>query len=294
MVARRSKRRNSGATRGFFWTGLLLLGAVAVGSPSAAAEYSVQRDVAYGDGPRQRADLYLPKGAGPHPTVLMIHGGAWMTGDKTWMNLHARAAAKRGYAVVSINYRLAPKNKFPAQVEDTWRALAWLRANADKYEFDKRRIAIWGYSAGAHLACMIGLADEPGPRGRRAAAKIRAIVAGGTPCDFRNLPLDLKWLAYWLGGTRREKPEVYKQASPAVLVSKDDPPVFLFHGEKDFMVPGIGARAMGAQLKAKGVRAEMHRVRGAGHMAAFLDAEARKKALDFLDSVLRPAAANAE
>ena len=248
------------------------------------------------------------------PAILMIHGGAWMSGNKVQVTSHARYAAQRGYLVVAINYRLAPQYPFPAQLVDCCRGLRWMRANSRAYHIDPQRIAVYGYSAGANLACLLGMCAQENlpvaaPADEKAEAKgsdpffqqppladqetppeatrVRAIVAGGAPCEFDWIPADSQRLAYWLGGSRREVPELYHLASPTTFASADDPPVFLFHGDRDRVVPVASPRLMSACLAKVGVAAQLHVVPQAGHLEAFLDAGARKLAIDFLDSVLR-------
>ena len=102
---------------------------------SGQPAFRVQPDRVYGRpaGYRLRADLFLPTAHGPHPGLLLIHGGGWMGGSKVQMKWHAIRLAAQGYVVMSINYRLAPQFKFPAQIDDCRRALAWLCAHAGTY-----------------------------------------------------------------------------------------------------------------------------------------------------------------
>lgn len=242
------------------------------------------------------ADVYVPRGAGPFPGVLMVHGGGWVGGSKFEMGGHARVVATRGYTVVVINYRLAPADKFPAQIEDCQEAVRWMRRNAAKYKIDPDRIAGYGYSAGGHLVCLLGATDPAdvlegnAAENDGASTRLQAVVAGGAPCDFRRLPDDSKSLAFFLGGTRHERPEVYRQASPASHVTKDDPPIFFFHGENDRLVPRASPERMMQLLRDAGVRAELYTIPGEGHIQAFLDRTAPEKAVEFLDEILKPAA----
>ena len=127
------------------------------------------------------------------------------------------------------------RTQFPAQIYDCQAAVRWLRANAAKYKIDPDRIGGYGYSAGGHLVALLGALDdddfrEPGLPADAPSARLQVVVAGGAPCDFRALPADSKRLAYWLGGTPAEKPDAYRDASPANYVTADDPPMFFFHG----------------------------------------------------------------
>lgn len=275
----------------------------AVGSGTWGAQPPVPQtgheDLIYArrDGELLRADVYVPPGDGPFPAVLCLHGGAWRSGDKGRMRGIARQLADSGYTAVAINYRLAPKHRFPAQLQDCRAALVWMRRNAERYHIDPKRMGVFGYSAGGHLAALLGVAgtpdketagDEPEAHaGAEEDLRPRAVVAGGAPCDFRDVSADGRWFVYFLGGTRRQKPELYRRASPAAFVSADDPPFLFYHGADDFVVPVAGPRKMAEQLKKVGVETEVYIVPDEGHIRTFLDPKARQKAIEFLNKHLK-------
>lgn len=234
-----------------------------------------------------KVDLYLPTGEGPYPGVLMVHGGAWLAGDRSRMAIHALQLARSGYCVASIGYRLAPAHKFPAQLEDCRSALAWLRAHAEQYHIDPQQVVGYGYSAGAQLICLTALtATDP-------AQGLCAVVAGGTPCDFTLEPLASARLAYFLGGTRAALPDAYREASPAQFVSSKAPPMFFFHGTADGLVPLAGVQAMCAALDQAGCDVRLCELDSATHIGSFMSPQARQEAVKFLDEVLQtPAAAD--
>ncbi len=232
-----------------------------------------------------RADIYQPRGTGPFPTVLCVHGGAWALGNKYQLATIAQRLAAHGYAAVTIDYRHAPQFLFPAQLEDCQAALEWMRTHGQSYKFDVRRLGAWGYSAGAQLVTR--MAFGPLPVAKPLFPPLRAVVAGGTPTDFRDVPLDSRVLAYWLGGTRREKPEIYDAASPARFVSAQAPPVFFYHGESDGLVPIGPVKSLMHQLDAVGVPSTMYIVPGAGHLGALGDSTAVDRAMAFLDKRLK-------
>ena len=109
--------------------------------------------------PAQALDVYWPpQGNGPFPVILSIHGGAFMGGDKRDVQVAPMLAGlDRGYAVVSINYRMSGEALFPALVHDVKAAIRWMRAKAAAFLFDPDRLAVWGGSAGGYLALMAGV-----------------------------------------------------------------------------------------------------------------------------------------
>ncbi len=212
--------------------------------------------------------------------VLVVHGGAWRSGSRTQLTMYAKSLARRGFACFSIDYRLAPKHKSPAQIEDCRDAVRWIRQHAAKHKTDPNRIGAIGYSAGGHLVSLLattGLAKADDPKG--VGTKITAAVAGGAPTDFRFTHEDSKALSYWLGGSRRKKPEVYLAASPAAFVDKDDAPIFFYNGSTDLLVPVkihrtigyAGPTALHAALGKAGGDTELHIINGAGHLLTIMN-----------------------
>ncbi|MCU0720150.1 MAG: alpha/beta hydrolase, partial [Pirellula sp.] len=258
----------------------------------APVRIKTETDVVYGElsEPMHRADLFYPSEALPdgekRPVVLMIHGGAWTAGDKSYDRVHARKLAARGYCVVVINYRLAPTHKFPAQLDDCRLALSWIMSQAEQRSLDVDRIAAWGYSAGGHLTALLALTEAPKPEG--SAPRLQVCVCGGAPFDLTNLPGDTEVLAGVFGKTPAQAPEVYQQASPISHVTKNTPPMFVFHGTKDWLVPNKNAVKMCQLLQENDVDYEYCEVPGKGHLATFADFEVAEKSFDFLDKFLRP------
>ena len=115
-------------------------------------DVDVKHDVAYGPDERHRLDLYLPKGEGPRPLIVCVHGGGWAGGDKARYRWMGEAFARAGFAAASITYRFAPKSRAPAQMEDVQRAVRWLRSHAGNLGADPGRFGAIGGSAGGHLA----------------------------------------------------------------------------------------------------------------------------------------------
>ncbi len=267
-----------------------LLGAFLCAQLAAEVEIDVKRNLTYVTKGKValKLDAYLTEGKGPYPSVVVIHGGGWMGGSKWQLGRYAAALAKRGINAFAINYRLAPKYKHPAQVEDCRGAVRWVRENSRKYGGDPKRIGALGYSAGAHLAAMLavtGMTAEEDPKG--IGTKVLAAVGGGTPCEFLSLPPENKALAYWLGGSRKKFPKIYQDASPISHLDAEDAPIFFFHGEHDGLVRVSGARNMSKKMEQLGIDTKFHLIEGAGHFAAVFNQDAFGTGFDFLEKHLQ-------
>lgn len=276
-------------------TGVWLATAAAVKADEVETSFGqvyLQRD----SGPL-KADVYAPHGEGPFPGVLVVHGGAWRMGTRGQLAGVAHKLAKHGFVAVAISYRLAPANKFPAQIDDCKAAVRWMRASAEQLKIDPDHIGGFGYSAGAQLVTLLGTTDaDDGLEGisdmaNAPSTRLQAVVAGGAPCDFRPLPADIEGLAFWLGGSRAQAPEQYRLASPASFVTPDDPPMFFFHGENDHLVPLISPQQMRDALTHAGVSAELYVVPRLGHVACCVDRGAIDRSIAFLEQHLKPQAA---
>ena len=243
----------------------------------------VKYDVVYGrnDEPMHRADIYQPsvKIEGQlRPGVILVHGGAWIAGDKSNDVLHAKRMARLGFVVMSINYRLAPAHPFPAQIDDCYLALDWFGKQSTDLRLDLDSLGGWGYSAGGHLIALVATHPKE--------LRLKACVVGGAPCDLTQIPENSQMLARLLGGTRSQYPERYSDASPVTHVSSDDPPIFLFHGEKDLLVPPNSSIVMRDALEKNHVPFEYWVVPNKAHLMTFIDKEATEKSFAFLKEQL--------
>lgn len=253
--------------------------------PAVRDGYAVTRDLIYtppGWPEKIPADLYRPRTPGLHPAILLVHGGGWTGGDGRWqMEPIARQLAKRGYVVLNVTYRMAPKYIFPAPLEDMEEAVKWLRANAAREGIDPERIGAYGYSAGGYLAAMAAYKKEP------VDLRIRALVAGGTPSNLAFYPGgDL--VPQFLGGTRREIPRVFYEASPVNYITSRSPPTFVYNAVEDRLVPPEHAWATIGALEKHDVPHEMYWIGKRGHIAAFLfPADAVNRAITFLDRYMK-------
>lgn len=259
----------------FLLVGAALLAAGCAGSSVKALRFeeTLNRVYAEQDGVQMTMDIYRPEGAGPFPAVLVLHGGGWnkRSGD---MASVCRELARRGFVALNATYRLAPKHVFPKALVDARAALAWSRAHADELGLNVDRFYVWGYSAGGHLALLLGL--DP-------AQKIKGIVAGGAPTDLTMFP-DSSLIINFLGKQYVEDKALWAQASPINHIEKDSPPTFLYHGSWDWIVEPGQMTLLESRLKAEGVEVETHMIPVMGHVAVyFLSSEAVEKGIRFLE-----------
>jgi len=237
-----------------------------------AGDARVTRDIPFAsrESTRLTLDVYRPvTAAGPHPSIVQIYGGAWQRGTPGDDPGFARYFAARGYVVFAIDYRHAPRWRWPAQIEDVRAAIAWIRIHAGEYGADASRLAILGRSAGAHLAMIA--AYEPG------AVPVSAVIIYYGPVDLtdgyrhppRPDPLGARALEEaLLGGTPDELPDRYREASPIGYATRRLPPSLLIYGGRDHVV----LARFGAMLD--------DRLRAAGGTSVFLEIPWAEHAFD--------------
>ncbi len=225
-------------------------------------------DVTYGTaaGEELKLDLSVPEGSGPFPVCILVHGGGFEKGDKQQQPKHLFAPLmEAGYAWVSINYRLAPKHKYPGSVEDVETAIRWVKGNASEYRFDPERIVLIGESAGGYLVNMVGAKNG---EDTRVAAVVSFYGAADLLLRFNasNGKPSTAFVNYF--GVSEDNEATRKflvDASPATYVRPGLPPFLLLHGNKDERVPYEQSVNFYAKLKAAGVPAEFITIEGGGH-----------------------------
>ena len=234
---------------------------------ATAARGAEYKDVMYRDvdGVRLALDGHVPEGKGPFPAAILVHGGGWVAGDKEqYITYIFQPLADAGFAWFSINYRLAPQHKFPADVEDVEAAVRWVKANANKYKVDPNRIALIGESAGGHLVSYVGAQNRP-------RARVAAVVSMYGIHDFisasvawKPIPDEILKL-FGIHAVNAETAPILIRASPVTYVTKDMPPFLLMHGSKDEDVPYEQSIEMCDRMKKSGARCELITVEGAPH-----------------------------
>ena len=257
----------------------LIIGILLCINSATANNIKITKDIEFAVVNNQglKLDLYQPKKPKGSPLVVWIHGGGWRKGTKErcyidWLPEH-------GYTVASISYRYSSVAKFPAQIHDCKGAVRWLRANAEKYGYNPKKIFVAGSSAGGHLTALMATTSEnkelEGAVGGN--LKFSSVIQGAIvyygATDFilrsKTQPsrANAKGSVVYdlLGGGAHEKTKAAKLASACYHVSKDDAPLLIFHGSKDKTVLIDQSEAIKAKYNKAGLSVRFHIVEGAGH-----------------------------
>ena len=265
-------------------------------------EIASERGLAYGvaGGEPLLLDIHFaPASDAPRPAVVLIHGGGMWTGSRADMTDMAMALARAGYVAFSIDYRLvdatAGRNRWPAQLDDTQRAVRWVRANAAAFNVDPERVGALGWSAGGQLAALLGMRqtrDGSDPPLAAHSSRVACVVDLAGDVDlaaYTQSPARDEVVAL-LGGTPQEVPERYRDASPLTWIDDDTVPFLVVHGSADDVVPVAHSRQLVAALQTATVPVTFIELPAAGHHD--LDWSAVGPAvLAFFDRNLRRAAA---
>ena len=260
----------------------------------------VQNDIEFANPDEQHLllDMASPKGKGPFPAILCIHGGGFRAGDRHGYDGLIKKFAQRGSVAVTVEYRLAPKFQFPAAVHDSKAAVRWLRANSKKYRIDPNRIGVTGGSAGGHLAQFLGVTmgvpEFEGNEGNlKFSSNVSCVVNFYGPSDFTKSygkSVDAaEVLPMWLGGDVRTALHKHILSSPLNWVTPHSAPTLCIHGTKDNYVAYEQATWIVDRLKAAGVEAELLTLEGAGHGFRSEDAARADEAMfAYFDKHLKP------
>jgi acetyl esterase/lipase len=202
-----------------------------------------------------KLDLYLPAGQ-RMPVVVLVHGGGWRSGFRSEFAPMAVRLAQRGYAAVTVSYRLSGEARYPAAIEDVQAAVRWVRDNAERYGLDAKRIALAGGSAGGQIASLAGVTGQ-------GASAVQAIINIDGLSDFTT-ELALKYeddpkknpsaAGAWFGGRYAEKTDLWRAASPINYVRPGMPPI-LFIGSTQPRF-SAGREEMMAKMAQAGVKSD--------------------------------------
>lgn len=227
-----------------------------------------------GEHPRagQLAISYKPDGVKKKPVVVFIHGGGWAKGDKDAVTYQVFNVAKSGYVGVTISYRLISEAGFPACIEDVKQAIRYVKSLEGKYPIDVNRIGIWGYSAGAHLALMIGLSPDKTFKTETLSgydAKVKSIMAVSAPTDFVTRK-QLRGSLNFVSESQNNDENFLHSVSPITYVHKKQLPVFMLHGTADPIVKPFHYQKFAKKCEEKGVKNfKLFEFKDAKHMFYF-------------------------
>jgi acetyl esterase/lipase len=224
--------------------------------------YLYRRAVHYGDHPTQVLDVWRRKDlpAQPAPVLIFVPGGAWVHGRSMGQGsaLMSRLA-EQGWVCLAIDYRVAPHHRWPRHIIDVKTAIAWARANVDKFGGDRNFVAVAGCSAGGHLSALAGLTpDDPQlhaklPEGADSSVDAVVGIYGRYDWQDRSTPERARFVEFLervvVRKSIKRHPEVFRDASPIARVHRNAPPFLVIHGSKDTVIPVEQARSFVDRLR---------------------------------------------
>lgn len=235
--------------------------------------------IAYGEHPRHRLDVYVPRVEGFQalPVVVFFYGGAWQGGERGQYLFMAEALASRGFVVVVPDYRVYPQVRYPAFVEDAARAVAWTAAHIVAHRGDPKRLVLMGHSAGAHIAAMLAYNRRFLDGGTRAS--VRGFVGLAGPYDFKPSETVIEEILGAEGGAAA--------AMPARWVRGGEPPSLLLTGDKDTRVDPGNTERLARALRAAGSPVEVRRYPALNHSTLLLHFAAPFRDDELLETIAR-------
>jgi len=283
-------------------------GAMPSGGTSTLDTSSITKkylNIAYSaDSATQKLDIYVPEGTGPFPVIIAIHGGAFMMGSKDSGDMSSMIkAVNKGYAVVSVDYRLSGEAKFPAAINDVQSAIKFVKDNAAQYNLNPNKVATWGGSAGGNLAALAGTKGEVANN-----TNVQAVVDWFGPIYFSTMDQEFaslgaapamgstntatspetKYLGQTVGSTEAEA--LVKQASPQTYISVNSPAFLIQHGTADRNIPITQSENFASKLKLVigADKVTFEKIEGAGHGGTQFDSQENlDKVFTFLDKYLK-------
>jgi len=217
-------------------------------------------------------DLFVPADSSvAHPVVVLIHGGGWRSGYRQMEWPMARRLAARGFAAATVEYRLSPEAPYPAAVHDIKAAIRWTRKHSRDHAIDPQRLALYGCSAGGHLAALVGVTsgiplfdgeegDTSYTTGVQAVVDIDGILDFTDPAesgkDTGSAPPSAG--RSWLGASFKERPDLWREASPLNHVNETSPPIVFINSSLDRF--HAGRDGMILKLNTFHVRSEVHTI----------------------------------
>jgi len=261
-------------------------------------------DVDYaGDGQvYHKLDIYLPKvEKATYPVVIHIYGSAWYSNNSKGMadlGTIVNALLDAGYAVVTPNHRSSQDAKFPAQIHDIKGVIRFVKAHAAQYKFDPSFVAVSGFSSGGHLASLAATSSNQPQLEGEVGGNLKFSSAVDAACDWSG-PVDLNYMSCggkqdtWnhapeeavMGFSFKGNEEAFKYLNATTYIGPDDPPVCIFHGTADNVVPSCQAPHFYGLLQDARVDSELHMVEGGGHGMNMYTEETLSAMVAFLNRV---------
>jgi len=224
---------------------LAIVGCSGVGLLNASVPhsgYSLHKDIAYDEGDRRMLDIYVPDDLkSPAPVIVFFYGGSWKMGSKDDYRFAGQAFASKGYITVVADYRLYPKNYFPAFMHDGASTFAWVHEHIGEYNGDAKNIFLAGHSAGAHIAMLLTLDNQYLKAAHAKREWIKGTIGIAGPYDF------LPFTDPAVIGVFSKVDE--KTTQPINYVSKNQPPILLLTGDKDEDVLPRNSKNLAAKLE---------------------------------------------
>jgi acetyl esterase/lipase len=221
--------------------------------------FDVSRSHAFGDHPRQKLDVYRPRGQlGDGPVVVFFYGGAWRSGNRGDYKFVAEALTSKGFVVVIPDYRLYPEVKFPLFLDDGAAAITWVQQNIAQYGGDPGRIYVMGHSAGAYNAAMLAF-DRRYIEAAGGNATLAGFVGMAGPYDF--LPLNSTTLERVFGAA----PDL-PATQPVNFVARDSPRTLLLHGGADRTVLPAHSQRLAQRMRSVGGQVSEVQYSSLGHI----------------------------
>ena len=228
------------------------------------------------------------KSANRLPVVVFIHGGGWRNGDKDQSLWQCFRYASDGFIGITLSYRLINEAPFPQCIEDVKTAIRYIKSLSNEYPIDTDNIGVWGYSAGAHLALMVGLSHK-GEYFRSSLypefdSSVKCVVAIAAPTYFS----DMNRRNSVMSESQRSDPLFLERVSPLSYIHDGQIPIFLIHGTKDSIVPVRHYRAFQESCMEKRIKNfTLVEAKGGGHMFYFKDEVYRNRVYDYFESYLK-------
>jgi len=268
--------------------------------PAVPSSVQELKDIEYKniDGKSLQIDMYIPKNlVKPAPLLVFIHGGAWAHGKRSDYLTYLIPFAQQGYITATVSYRLVndSTNTYPACAEDIRDAVQWFFQNGEKYGYNPDKIALIGGSAGGHLSLLGAYGWHPFAEKQDSVVasphKIKAVVDIYGPYDLTTpYSQTQRLVTRFIGHSYKERPDLYREASPMSFLDKTDPPTLILHGTADNLVPISQSDSLKARLDRLGIPNVYCRVPGWPHtmdLAQRVNDYSRKQMSDFFEQYLK-------